>query len=67
MSDIKKAPDYPEPFPYALCRRAIFRQLMKPYMSLAKNITKQLTIGTLEMSVSAAMTHSTISTRSFMA
>ena len=40
---------------------------MKRYMSLAKNITKQLTIGTLEMSVSAAMTQSTISTRSFMA
>ena len=51
-------------FPYALCLFSIRRQLMKPYMSFRKNITKQATIGTLEMSEIAAITHSTISTRS---
>ena len=53
--------------PYPLCLFSILRQLINPYISLAKNITKQATIGTLEMSARAAITHSTISTRSFAA
>ena len=51
-------------FPYALCLFSIRRQLMKPYMSFRKNIVKHATIGTLETSAIAAITHSTISTRS---
>ena len=54
-------------FPYSLCLFSIRFQLTKPYRSLAKNITKQATIGTLEMSEIAAITHSTISTRSLAA
>ena len=53
--------------PHSACLFSIRRQLMNPYMSLAKNITKQATIGTLAMSARAAMTHSTISTRSLVA
>ena len=53
--------------PHSACLFSIRRQLINPYISLTKNITKQATIGTLATSARAAMTHSTISTRSLAA
>lgn len=46
----------------ACCRCAMRRQLYRPYISLRKNMIKQITMGIYERSSTAAAIHSAIRT-----